>query len=54
MLTNPVIAVCYNRNAGLTLDSDFSLMLRREARRLSFSVETRSSQAHVEFETQSY
>ena len=54
VLIDPVTVICYSRNAGLALDADLTLMLRREARRLVFSVGTRSSHARVEVETQSY
>ena len=42
-----LVAVSYNRNAGLALDADFTLMLRRGAHRLVSVLERGAAQAHV-------
>jgi len=47
----PVIADSYSRNAGLALDADLTLMLRRGAYSLAFVLERGTAQARVWVET---
>ena len=41
------MAVSYSRNAGLALDADLALMLRRGAHRLASVLECKTTQARI-------